>query len=273
MTACVECPRDFLFVHGDPGQGDHSLGDGLRTAAETHRDEIEAGTFPFDVPKFRKDLDRSHVAHVSRVAELASSMAAFSATLHYLAIYSHMGAGGDLSRELAEQGFIISYSRTGLLFLGDASAPDTNLGKVTSARYIPVSDESKEQLRLLGQEQLDTQLLTALNANNTGPEVLPRSAFFDDPKTQVRLFGCYGAVGQAGDPDRYSIAESLANALGRKVYGFSNEGGSMMTDDQSLGHGKRRATRTDQQKTRFSSRGELWFVPFLDRVAFQSFGP
>ena len=45
----------------------------------------------------------------------------------------------------------------------------------------------------------------------------------------------------------------------------------MMTDDKALGHGKRRATRTDQQRRNFKSTGDLWFVPFVGKLTFKKF--
>ena len=96
MTSCVDCPRSFLFVYGDPGAGDHSLGNGLRVAAQTHRKEIEANEFPYDVPEFRKDIDKSFVAHVGKGLLLKNLLNGHKGKLHYLSIFSHMGAGGRI---------------------------------------------------------------------------------------------------------------------------------------------------------------------------------
>lgn len=274
MSSCVECPRVFMFAYGDPGLGEINLGEGLRVAAETHQAEVEAGTFPFDVPKFRPGVDQSMALQISRASNLATWMRTFPGTLHYLSIFSHMGAGGYFAPEIEERhAFGYTMRRTGLLFLGEDAAPDTNMGLVTQVTFIPNDADSRLDLEERGQEFMDDYVLAGLNKNNTPPGILPSEAFYDHPKTQIRLFGCNGAVGTDGDAREYSIAEAIAEATGRPTYGYSNAGGSMMTDDQILGHGKRSATDADRSKRRFSPNGQLWFVPFMGKVNFKRFSP
>ncbi len=268
MTACVDCPRIFLFVHGDPGEGGHSLGQGLRVAAETHRKEVEANEFPFDVPEFRKDIDKSIVSHAGRGSSLGGLLSAHKGTLHYLAIFSHMGAGFGTSEDIDEN-FSMTYQRTGLMFLGDASAPDTNLGSITAFKYTGRTPGGTAYLT--SHPTASSDELAARNTNMTPVSSLPTDVFYVHPKSQVRLFGCYGAVGTDGDPKEWSIAEAMGKHLKVLAYGFNNDGGSMMTSDKTLGHGGRSSTAADRNKRSFKATGNLWFVPFVGKINFKKF--
>jgi hypothetical protein len=87
---------------------------------------------------------------------------------------------------------------------------------------------------------------------STPPSVLPRSVFLSG--ASVRLFGCRCAWGSN------SAAEQIAGALGIPVYGYDNGGGSIFTNDKSLGHGLRSVTAADRIAA--VQPGNVWMVPF-----------
>ena len=91
----------------------------------------------------------------------------------------------------------VEYQRTGLLFLGDASAPDTNLGTVSSATVSGRTDAGTEAIA--STPDINAQVQSYLNTNNTPVTDLPTDVFVEHPKSQIRLFGCYGAVGTSGN--------------------------------------------------------------------------
>ena len=275
MTSCVECPRSFLFVYGDPGLGGNNLGEGLKASAKTHRKEIEANEYPYDVPEFRQGIDKSFLLHVNSAAMLAIHLSAHKRKLHYIAIFSHMGAGFSGASAYgngAEKDYFLHLTRTGLIFLGDADAPDTNLGTVYAASISGRTDAGKAYLATgNNQRAANAEILNGMTKNNTAISTLPTGVFYDHPKSQIRLLGCYGAVGNDGNSQQWSIAEGLAKHFGIPVFGFTNDGGSMMTDDKTLGQGKRSANRADQTRTNFRATHDLWFVPFVGKMTYKGF--
>lgn len=84
------------------------------------------------------------------------------------------------------------------LFIGQAATAGSNLGPTPAPTVAPVTD-------------------------------LPVGKFAKN--AQIRLFGCRSGYGAR------SIAGQLHNYLGIAVFGYENSGGSLFTQDATLGHG------------------------------------
>lgn len=111
---------------------------------------------------------------------------------------------------------------TGALYIGEADAPDTNLSN-------------------------------AGGKDDTPATKLPKDKFRRD--AQIRLFGCRGGFGSD------SIADQIAKHLRVKVYAYNNSGGSLFTQDKTLGHGKRRVKKADIEFTAFNKLKDTWLIP------------
>jgi hypothetical protein len=210
----IVCPpqRNFIIVYGDPGQDSHDLGRMPELAARTHEREVKANAFP-GVPRFTS-ADRMTVAHISTVADLKAKLVG---NISYLAYFGHSWN---------------TDTGSGALFIGDASAPDTNLSN-------------------------------APGANNTAASTLPANKFRSDG--QVRLFGCRGGYGSN------SIGEQMASQLRIPVYAYDNPGGSLFTTDSTLGHGGRSVTQADINAKIPASPANLWLVPANGTPNFRKF--
>jgi hypothetical protein len=181
-------------------------------AARTHEREVKANKFP-GVPKFTGS-DKITVAHISRVADLKAKLTV--GNIVYLAYFGHSW----------------NNEGNGVLLIGEASAPDTNLTNIPGA-------------------------------NNTAVSTLPANMFRSDG--QVRLFGCRGGYGTN------SIGEQMAFQLRIPVYAYDNPGGSLFTTDSTLGHGKRSVKSSDITASIPNSPASLWLVPANGTPNFRSF--
>ncbi len=121
----------------------------------------------------------------------------------------------------------------GLLYIGEEDAPATNFGSVGMPR-----------------------------PNDVPVTTMMRSQFYDN--AQVRLFGCRCGYGE------YPVALQMAAHLGVDCYGYANSGGSLFTNDISLGHGNRRTTNRDIH-ARITTRRDVWLIPANGWPVFKEF--
>lgn len=100
--------------------------------------------------------------------------------------------------------------------------------------------------------------------NASAVNTIPEKSFSKD--AIIRLFGCYAGIGP--DP----IAQRIASHTKKPVWAYSNEGGSLFTDDPVLGYGRRSVTQADVNKFEPSRGGrylqpdnnkDLWLVPLV----------
>lgn len=153
---------------------------------------------------------------------------------------AHIGTASDLANQLnvnnvlylAYFGHSWNNGDLGVLLIGEQTAPDTNLTNVPGP-------------------------------NNTPLTILRPSAFRSD--AVIQLFGCRGANGTN------SIAEQLAVRLHVSVSGYDNAGGSIGTNDKSLGHFGRSATQKDIDAQVPSNAKDLWLVPANGTPHFKTF--
>lgn len=92
---------------------------------------------------------------------------------------------------------------------------------------------------------------------------IPRSSFTSD--AQVRIFGCRAGLG------RPSAAAQIANALHLPVYAYRSSGGSLFTQDPTLGHAQRDLRQGDIQAQigNVPDMADVWLVPAGSPVAWQ----
>jgi hypothetical protein len=76
------------------------------------------------------------------------------------------------------------------------------------------------------------------------------------------------ASATAGPP---KAARQLADQLRVPVYGYSNPGGSLFTDDAALGKGERAVTSADIAKKLPNKVKDVWLVPINGTPTFKSF--
>jgi len=203
--------RNFIIVYGDKGTGEHNAGGLFEMSAKTHEREVKTRAFP-NVPSFQAG-DVINTYHISTVSELIKLLEV--GDVIYLAYFGHSWNGG-----------------VGALYVGEADAPDTNLGN-------------------------------AGGANDTSVTKLPKDKFRRD--AQIRLFGCRGAFGTD------SIAAQIAAHLGIKIYAYNNSGGSLFTQDKTLGYGKRAVKKADIDFKKFNKLADTWLVPINGTPNFVAF--
>ena len=115
----------------------------------------------------------------------------------------------------------------------------------------------------IGQDDApDTNLSDAADTNNTPVNSISASSFA--PGAQIRLFGCRCGYGNG------SIGQQLANQLSIPVFGYSNSGGAIFTNDRKLGHGERSATAADSA-AKVSAGKDIWLVPANGTPTFREF--
>lgn len=118
------------------------------------------------------------------------------------------------------------------LFIGETATAGSNLSAVRSPTEAPVTD-------------------------------IPKGKFL--PDAQIRLFGCRTGFGTA------SIASQLHSYLGLTVFAYQNSGGSLFTQDPTLGHGRRAVTQNDINRTKFKVGAHTWLVPINGVPTFRRF--
>jgi hypothetical protein len=209
-------------VYGDPGRDTNNSGRLFEFAAQTHERQVRAGKFP-GVPSFRAQ-DAIKTVHVSTVQEFINVLKV--GNIVYLAYFGH--SYGSIT---IRQGSTKVVHEVGILYIGDAPTPDTNLSHFE-------------------------------HPNNTAPTAIPANLFRKDG--QVRLFGCQGGYGK--DP----IAQQMTDQIRIPVYGYSNKGGSIFTDDPKLGHGLRSVTEKDRKKSS-NYKKDVWLIPLDGKPTFKGF--
>jgi hypothetical protein len=210
-----------LIVVADRGVGRHNSGALFEIAAAHHKKEIENNAFP-GLPCYDRNRDVVYdPIRISTVTDLNRVLGNFN-NIKYLAYFGHSWS--------ADYG--------GILYIGGAREPDTNLCNTPFATTSPV-----------------TNLTNLYNIN---------------PSAQVRLFGCRGGYINRTTMDTSLLAtgcsaEDMANELpsGVLVYGYKSTGGSLFTQDMDLGHGNPRPISQAEIDAKFNrvKIGEpLWLV-------------
>lgn len=147
-----------------------------------------------------------------------------------------LGTVGELVKEISggDIGYLAYFGHAGpqALYIGEESEPDTNLSNSGGRDDTPVSALAKDKF---------------------------------GPGAQVRIFGCKAGSGSG------SVAEQLARHLGIKVYAYTNSGGSLFTQDKTLGHGKRAVTKSDIAFKAFKRTADTWLVPINGTPTFKEF--
>jgi len=199
---------NFIITYGDKGTGVHNAGELFKMSAETHEREVKTRLFP-KVPSFQAG-DAISTHHISTVSELTKLLEVGNVT--YLAYFGH--------------------SWDGALYIGEANAPDTNLGNAGGANDTSVAKLAKEKF---------------------------------GPGAQIRLFGCRAGFG--GNP----IAAQIRQHLGVKVFAYSNSGGSLFTQDKKLGYGQRAVKKSDIEFKAFNKLKDTWLIPINGTPNFVEF--
>jgi hypothetical protein len=131
--------RNFVIVYGDPGTGTHNAGRLFELAANTHAQEIKKGSFPGNIPLFKKDVDVMTVQHISTVMELVSAVNV--GNIVYLAYFGHSWGLDNAS---------------GVMYIGETASPGSNLTITGGANNRPSTDipaakfRTDAQVRLFG---------------------------------------------------------------------------------------------------------------------------
>ena len=126
-------------------------------------------------------------------------------------------------------------------------------------------DETKKGLLLIGEENMPETNLGArdpVSSNDIPVTEIKKKSFYKN--AQIRLFGCRGGFG------KYSVAKQIADHLGLITLGYSNSGGSLFTNDNQLGHGKRKITQSDITG-KPSGNKDLWLIPANGTPTFREF--
>jgi hypothetical protein len=236
-----------VIIVGHPGGPGHSLGKLPMIAAMHHKKEIENNKFP-DLPHFDKTkhkiigpVDAHTVTDFNKVFEDNSKIN----NVIYLAYFGHSWA--DIDDRLVTGSFI--YHPWGVLYLGGASAPGTNMGTKRSKTYDDI--------------------------NTTPVSTGWTNIYKINPNAQIRLFGCRGGYDEETKISDSSgkliickpipIAKQLAELLpsGVNIYAYGSDGGSFFTQDKDLGHGSKRAIKQAEIEATFPKIKEgdpLWMV-------------
>lgn len=147
---------------------------------------------------------------------------------------------------------------------GAAFIEALSIGNIAYLAYFGHSwNDGVGALYLHGADAPDTNLSNAGGVNDTAITKIPKENFRAD--AQIRLFGCQGAFGTN------SAAEQFANHLKLKVYGYSNSGGSLFTQDKTLGHGKRAVKKADTEFKKFKKTSDTWLIPINGTPTFREF--
>ena len=134
-TACA-AKKNFVIVFGDKGAGPHNAGRLFDLAARTHEKEVRLNAFP-GIPVFTAATDTLTVAHVSTVSDLVAQV----------------GVGNIVYRAFWPQS---ADAGPGLLYIGDASAPDTNLSNRGDANSTPATNIPADKFRTDAQARPDS---------------------------------------------------------------------------------------------------------------------
>lgn len=120
--------------------------------------------------------------------------------------------------------------------------------------YLAYFGHSWDSTLFIGQSPTAGSNLSAFRSATSAPVTdIPKSKFLSD--AQIRLFGCRAGYGVA------PIASQLQSQLGVAVYAYENSGGSLFTQDVSLGHGQRASTQADINQKNFKAGAGTWLVP------------
>ena len=272
---CATCPPYFVLTVGDTGRDIHNSGKLLEMVAEQHKKEIESNAFKNNthgkeygkIPDFDPAKHRIVIERISSVSDLNRVLGKYNNIL-YLAYFGHGWAGAHddvverMTRPAPDLPGIREAHSWGALYIGDADAPDTNLG-------IPYTKQP-------GYERNFTPVTETVLSN----------AYNLNPKAQIRLFGCRGGFTKETivDPGTripfigtriltktskpMPVAKQLAEILpsGIEIYGYKSTGGAFFTDDKDLGHGnpriivKAESDDTEKRMKKVKIGDSIWLV-------------
>lgn len=180
---CTTCKPTFLIVVGDPGQGEHSLGELANYAAYYHYIEIQNNKYPGIRSYDKNKHTLLPPIRISSVDDL-NNLLGRHGNIMYIAYFGHSwGHYGN--------------NYQGALYLGDANAPGTNLSNAPGGNNKPVSSltnaihlNPNAQIRLFGCQGG----FTGYPGANTYP---PARQIADMVPKGVTVFGYAGAGGSA----------------------------------------------------------------------------